>query len=74
MAMTKEQILAEAMALEPSERDEVAEGLRQSIKPDELSPEQTAELRRRIEAHKRGELQFIPGEEVMKELTQRPQR
>ena len=48
--MTKEQILSEAMTLDPHERDEVAEALWQSIAPGELSSEQLGEIRRRLEA------------------------
>ena len=72
--MTKQQILTEALALEPRERDEVAETLWQSIVPEELSPEQVAEVRRRIGALNRGELLPIPGAQVMQELRQRFQR
>jgi putative addiction module component (TIGR02574 family) len=72
--MTKDQFINEAMTLNPSERDEVAEALWHSIAPSDLTPEQTAELKRRIDAIDRGEAQFIPGEEVMRELRQRFQR
>jgi hypothetical protein len=44
--MTKDQILTEAMALDPRERDEVAEFLWQSIVPGELTARQLAEVRR----------------------------
>jgi putative addiction module component (TIGR02574 family) len=73
-AMTKDQILTEAMALEPRERDEVAEALWQSIAPGELTPEQVAELHRRIEALDSGQAQTIPGEQVMQELRRRFRR
>jgi putative addiction module component (TIGR02574 family) len=71
MAMTKEQILNEAMALQPRERDEVAEALWQSGAPGELSPEQSAEIRRRIEDLDSGRVQPIPGDDVMQELRKR---
>ena len=74
MPMTKDQILTEAMALDARERDEVAEALWQSIVPDELTPQQSAELRRRIEALDSGQAQPIPGEQVMRELRQRFRR
>ncbi len=72
--MTKDQILTEAMALDPSERDEVAEALWQTIVPGELSAEQAIEVRRRIEALDSGKMQAIPGEQVMQELRRRFQR
>ena len=69
--MTKEQILSEAMTLNPRERDEVAEALWQSIAPDELSAEQLAEIRRRLDAIDAGQAQFVPGDQVMRELRER---
>lgn len=74
MSMTKDQILTEAMALDPRERDEVAEALWQGIVPGEFSPGQLAEVRRRIVALDSGEIQPVPGEQVMQELRQRFQR
>jgi putative addiction module component (TIGR02574 family) len=74
MAMTKDQILTEAMALDPGERDEVAEALWQCIVPKEFTPAQIAEVRRRIVALDSGQVQSIPGEQVMQELRQRFQR
>ena len=74
MAMTKDQILTEAMALEPRERDEVAEALWQCIVPEEFTPGQVAEVRRRIAALDNGEVEPLPGEQVMQELRQPFQR
>jgi putative addiction module component (TIGR02574 family) len=74
MAMTKEQILTEAMALEPRERDEVAETLWQCAVPGEFSAEQLAEIRQRVDDLDRGRVQPIGGDEVMQELRQRFQR
>jgi putative addiction module component (TIGR02574 family) len=74
MAMTKDQILTEAMALDPRERDEVAEALWQCRVPDEFTPGQIAEVHRRIAALDSGQVQPIPGDEVMKELRQGFQR
>jgi putative addiction module component (TIGR02574 family) len=59
------------MALDPRERDEVAEALWQCIVPEEFTPGQVAEVRRRIVALDGGEVQPIPGEKVMQELRQR---
>jgi putative addiction module component (TIGR02574 family) len=72
--MTKEQILIEAMALDPHDRDEVAEALWQSAEPGEFTSEQLAEIRRRINDIDGGRIQMIPGEQVMQELRQRVQR
>jgi putative addiction module component (TIGR02574 family) len=72
--MTKDQILNEAMALDPRERDEVAEALWQSAAADEFTPEQRDEIHRRIEAIDSGQVQLIPGEQVMAELRQRFRR
>ena len=74
MAMTKDQILTEAMALEPRERDEVAEAFWQCIVPEEFTPGQVAEVRRRVAALDNAEVEPIPGEQVMRELRQRFQR
>ena len=69
--MTKEQILHEAMSLDPREREEVAESLWQSLVPGELTPGQLTEVRRRIESLDNGTAQSIPGDQVMQELRQR---
>ncbi len=74
MSMTKDQILTEAMALDPREREELAEALWQCPVPDELEPGQVAEIRRRSIALDNGLAQPIPGEQVMAELRQRFQR
>jgi putative addiction module component (TIGR02574 family) len=71
MAMTKEQILHEAMALDPKQRDELAEQIWQSIVPGELSDDQLAELRRRAHAVDSGEMATVDGETVMRELFER---
>lgn len=68
MPMTKEQILAEAKALDPKAREELIEDLRQVVDDDELTPEQRAELRRRVAELQRGEATLVPGDQVMREL------
>ena len=74
MAMTKEQILTEAMALDPRERDEVAERLWQCVVPGEFSADQLEEIRRRVDDLDSGRVQPIGGDQVMQELRQRFQR
>jgi putative addiction module component (TIGR02574 family) len=74
MSRTKDEILTEAMTLDPRERDEVAYALWQSFVPGELSDAQLAEVHRRIDALDCGEAQPIPGEQVMRELQKRFQR
>ena len=74
MPMTKEQILTEAMSLDPRERDEVADALWQCVVPGEFTSGQIAEVRRRIAALDSGEAYSIPGEQVMTELRARFQR
>jgi putative addiction module component (TIGR02574 family) len=71
MPLTKDQVLTEALALDPIGRDEVAQTLLQSIVPGEFEPEQLTEIHRRIEAIDAGKSQSIPGEQVMRELRER---
>ena len=67
MPMTREQILQEARQLPPDERETLIEDLRQTG-DDDLSPDQLAELRRRVEALRRGESQTIPSDQVFREI------
>ncbi len=71
MPMTKQQILAEVMSLDPRERGELVEDLRQAVGGSELSSEQLAELRRRVSAIDRGEATLLDGDQVMRELRDR---
>jgi putative addiction module component (TIGR02574 family) len=68
--MTKDEILAEVMKLQPAERDDLAEEIWQRNAPD-LTPEQFAELHRRIEAVDRGEMKTYTIDEVMRRLRER---
>jgi len=74
MAMTKDQIRAEAMALESSDRQELAEDLFQSVETGPLTQEQREELQRRAEAIDRGEMALIPAEEALRRLRGRSRR
>lgn len=69
--MTREQIFAEAKALDARERQGLIDDLSQITDADELTPEQLAELRRRKEAVDRGEMELLDGEQVMAELRER---
>jgi putative addiction module component (TIGR02574 family) len=59
------------MKLSWQERDELAEALWQSTTPGELSPEHTKELRRRRKTIDSGQVEFLPGDQVMRELRRR---
>jgi hypothetical protein len=74
MALTREQLLDEARALDPRQRAELIEDLRQITGDDELPPALRAELRRRAEAVDRGGVTFIPGEQAMREIRERLSR
>jgi putative addiction module component (TIGR02574 family) len=68
MPMTKDQILAEAKSLNAQEREQLIEDLRQIDAGDDLSAAQRDELRRRLEALRRGEVKPIDGDQAMREL------
>jgi putative addiction module component (TIGR02574 family) len=70
---TKDEIFADAMALDPKQREELAEELWQSV-PAELTPEQIAEIKRRLKAIDSGEAELIDGEQVMRQLRARFRR
>ena len=67
MAMTKEQILEQAMALNPRQREELAEELLLSV--DEiLDPRWAAEIQKRIAQIDRGETTLHPADEVFEAI------
>ena len=68
MAITREDILAAAKAMTPAQRYDLIEDLRQILDDDELTPEQMAEIRRRVEASDRGEMKSVPVDEAIAEL------
>ena len=74
MAMTKDQIFSEAMALQPDDRQKLAEDLFQSVETEPLTPEQQEELRRRALAIDRGEMALIPADEALRRLRERARR
>lgn len=65
-----EEVKARDASEEPSDSRprKLLEDLRQSFDADELSPELLAELRRRVDAMDRGEMEMIPSEQVMEDL------
>lgn len=67
MPMTREQILLEARQLPANERESLIEDLRQTGDED-FSPEQLAELRKRVEALRRGDTQTISSDQVFREM------
>lgn len=69
--MTRQEILEQAKALDPRDREELIEDLRQLSDSDGLTDEQWAELDRRIEAAERGQGDMIPGETVLSDLRKR---
>ena len=69
MPLTKQQILEEAKQLSPAHREELIEELYQIDEVDDgLSPEQRADLERRIAALDRGEMKFHDGPHAVQEL------
>ena len=74
MPMTKDQLLAEAFKLPPEELAQLAEDLRQRILSDDLDPEFSAELRRRIAEIDRGDAEGIPVDQAIRELSDRLRR
>jgi putative addiction module component (TIGR02574 family) len=71
MSVTREQILAAAKTMTPAERYDLIEDIRQILDDDELTPEQVAEIHRRIEAMDRGEGDSRPVEDVIAELREK---
>ena len=63
--MTKTQLLAEALTLQPKEREELAEELLLSVN-EVLDEEWAAEIRRRVAGIDGGE-QLLDGDEVMRQ-------
>lgn len=69
MPMTRQQLYAEAMALDAQERGALAEQLLTSLDDNpEIEGAWLEECRRRIEAVDRGELATVPGDEVMRKI------
>jgi putative addiction module component (TIGR02574 family) len=72
--VNKATILAEIMRLTPKERRELSDQLNATVAEDEdfaLTPEQMAEIDRRIEEHRRDPSSAVPWEEVRDRLRAR---
>ena len=71
MSMTKDQILAEAMKLEPAGRGQLANAfwrVAHGISREQIDAEWAAEIRRRIDALDRGEASSKLSDEVVERL------
>jgi putative addiction module component (TIGR02574 family) len=71
MAITREDILAAAKAMTPAERYDLIEDLRQILDDHELTPEQMAEIERRVAASEAGESKSIPVDQAIAELREK---
>jgi putative addiction module component (TIGR02574 family) len=72
--MTKQQLYAEAMALDVREREALAEDLLLTVDDgtrEEIDAAWALEIERRIGEFERGEVKPIPGEQVFRELRAR---
>jgi putative addiction module component (TIGR02574 family) len=67
VALTYDQILAEALKLPAEEQERLVDYLSSSLDSSELSPEWRAELTRRIERIERGQAKTVSWEEVRAE-------
>ena len=77
MPMTKEQLYAEAMALDVREREALAEELLLTVDDgtrEEVDAAWAEEIERRIAEYERGEVKAIPGDQVLRELRARHDR
>jgi putative addiction module component (TIGR02574 family) len=69
MNLSRDDILAAAKKMTPAERYDLIEDIRQTLDDEhDLTPEQMAEIRRRVEASDRGEGELIPVDEAIAEL------
>ena len=71
MTSAAKKILEEALALSEQEREGLVSALSSSLEPVELTPEWSAEIRRRIQKIERGEADLLDAEEHLAELRQK---
>jgi putative addiction module component (TIGR02574 family) len=71
--MTKDALIAEILRLPEDERRALVEEVSESLSDDyfDLTPEQVAELERRMDEHERDPSSAIPAEQVIAELQKR---
>lgn len=77
MAMTKEQVRAEAMALDPQDREVLAEELLLSLSEtdrEQIDAAWLAEARRRERAFARGEMSTSPVDDVIARVQSKARR
>ena len=70
MAMTKQQLVAEALTLKPRDREEIADELWRSLdksKRERVAESWASEIARRLDEIHRGEATLIDGAQVMRE-------
>ena len=68
MSMTKKQLLAEALALPPADREELAEELLQSFDDSEINAAWADEAERRVASLDSGKSQVTDGDKVFAEV------
>jgi hypothetical protein len=72
MSVTRDQILEAAKAMTPAERYDLIEDLRQILDDDdELSPDQMAEVQRRIDSSARADGDRIASDEAIEALREK---
>jgi putative addiction module component (TIGR02574 family) len=74
MSLTREQILAEAKALRPEDREALAEELWLTLDPrdrEEIDTDWADEIERRIEAYDGGEAPAAPPDEMFRRLREK---
>jgi hypothetical protein len=72
MSVTRDQILEAAKAMTPAERYDLIEDIRQILDDDdELSPDQMAEVQRRIDSSARGDGDRIASDEAVEALREK---
>lgn len=69
--MTRDEILAAVKAMTPAERYDLIEDIRQILDDFELTPQESAELRRRCDESEKHPEQSRPVDEVIDELRQK---